>query len=314
MQGRVIEISGNGHFLGLERGFLTVTGPHPETGERTELGRIPLDQLAAVLVTGNRASLSTALADRLCSMAVPVVICGERFLPSSMIWPVAGHHLFAERIQAQAALPARTAAALWRQTVQAKLNAQADCLDLMHGSGGEALRAMARRVRAGDSGNLEAQGARRYWPALIGSSFRRDRQSGNANALLNYGYAVIRAAMARAIMTAGLHPAFGLQHRQARNPMALADDLMEPWRPLVDRLAVEIDQQSGTPDAPDTKAAFARLVTQDVHMPDSISPVMQSMLTCTRSLVAVMGKEQKQLEFPKSLFSVIDNSDYDDSG
>src|SRR3546814_8596637 len=105
---------------------------------------------------------------------------------------------------------------------------------------------MARRVRSGDPDNVEAQAARKYWPALMGSEFRRDQNAGGSNALLNYGYTVMRSCVARSIIGAGLHPAIGLHHHSRLNGFALADDLVEPFRPLVDGLVRRMTDEGVT--------------------------------------------------------------------
>src|SRR3546814_5187240 len=127
-------------------------------------------------------------------------------------------------------------------------------------AGAEAFPHIARRVKSGDPDNLEAQAARRYWPLLMGADFRRDRHSPGANALLNYGYAVMRATVARAIVAAGLHPTIGINHANRSNALALADDLIEPFRPLFDALVTTMVAGGITALEPPAKRPFARLL------------------------------------------------------
>jgi CRISP-associated protein Cas1 len=135
---------------------------------------------------------------------------------------------------------------------------------------------MARRVKSGDPENLEAQAARRYWPALFGKDFRRDRDLGGTNALLNYGYAIMRATVARAIVATGLHPTVGIQHSNHGNAFALADDLVEPFRPMVDEGIDTLD--------PTAKRRMARLIAFDVRIGDESSPVSVAAQRLAQSL------------------------------
>jgi CRISPR-associated protein Cas1 len=133
---------------------------------------------------------------------------------------------------------------LWQRIVQAKLQRQADLLRRVTDSD-QGLAAMAARVRSGDPENLEAQGAQRYWPALMGATFRRSREGEDANRWLNYGYAVLRAALGRAVVASGLLPSIGLFHRNRSDAFALASDLMEPFRPLIDGAVVDMAREMG---------------------------------------------------------------------
>lgn len=151
-------------------------------------------------------------------------------------------------------------------------------------AGANAFSLIARRVKSGDSDNLEAQAARRYWPLLMGRGFRRDRESPGANALLNCGYAVIRASVARAIVAAGLHPSIGINHANRGNAFALADDLVEPFRPLVDALVVAmIDRGDDTLDTP-AKRRFAKLIAIDLRVGGEASPLSIAAVRLAQSL------------------------------
>src|SRR5690606_215333 len=139
------------------------------------------------------------------------------------------------RIEAQAAASRPMAKRLWADLVRAKVRAQAAAL-AEFSQPPLVLETLAKRVRSGDPVNIEAQAAQRYWPSLFGPDFRRDRSADGVNALLNYGYMVLRASAARAVVSAGLHPSLGIHHKSAGSSLRLADDLMEPFRPAVDIL------------------------------------------------------------------------------
>lgn len=143
---------------------------------------------------------------------------------------------------------------------------------------------MARKVTSGDSGNIEAQAARHYWPRMMGSDFRRDTGADDANALLNYGYTVLRAATARAVVAAGLHPTIGLFHSNRGNAFALADDLMEPFRPLVDCAVRSLVASQGAQVDTHAKQALARLIAVDLPLGESLTPVSVACIKLATSL------------------------------
>ena len=168
------------------------------------------------------------------SRGVPVVLCGANHMPAAIVWPVDAHHVQTGRMNDQIAASLPLKKRLWAQLVRAKILAQGATLAAAGApSGGFYL--LSRKVRSGDPDNVEAEAARRYWPLLFGPIFAATRTATAINGLLNYGYAVLRAGVARAVMAAGLHPGFGLMHSNRSNPMVLVDDLMEPFRPIVDR-------------------------------------------------------------------------------
>jgi len=225
--GRIVEVAERGRYLAKSRGFMTVA----EKG--AEIGRVALDDISAVIATTPAATVSCGLLSELGARGIPFVVCGGNFAPSSMLWPVSGHHAQQRRMEMQAAAGKPLKKQLWARVVAAKIRGQGAAL-LLAGHVATDFSGLAGKVRSGDAGNLEAQAARRYWPLLMGSGFRREADADGANALLNYGYAVLRSATARAIVASGLHPGMGIFHRHPHNAMPLADDLMEPFRPCVD--------------------------------------------------------------------------------
>lgn len=200
---------------------------------------LPLRELGAVILANPALSLSHAVIVGLARHNVLLVACDERRIPIGMLLPLTAHHTQVERFTGQVSLGASRRKRLWQAVVRAKLLAQARCLELL-GRPGVGLAEMAARVRSGDPDNVEAQGAQRYWKALFeGGSFRRSREGAPPNNALNYGYAVLRATVARAICGSGLHPSFGLHHHNRYDSFALASDMMEPFRPLVDARVAE---------------------------------------------------------------------------
>ena len=199
---------------------------------------VPIEDMALLIVDQPAVSYSHPLLVALAEGKVATLLCGADHLPAALILPLAGHGLLVERQRAQLAAPLPLQKRLWQRMVRAKLLQQAAVLRRATG-GDQGLPALAARVRSGDPDNLEAQGAQRYWPALFGRDFRRDRAAEDQNLWLNYGYAVLRAAVARAVVAAGLLPSVGVFHHNRADAFALASDLMEPYRPLVDRAVWE---------------------------------------------------------------------------
>ena len=224
MTGRIVEIAENGRHLALHRGFMEVRA------DRELIARVPLDDLLAVIVSGHGCTHSSNLIAALAERGTPFIICAVNYQPVAWMLPLFGHHAQSTRMQAQARAKLPLKKRLWQQIVRAKISNQAEVLD-MFGDGGNRLKRLATKVRSGDPDNMEAQAARHYWSVLFPHGFTRDKEGGGINALLNYGYAIIRSCVARGVMAAGLHPTLGIWHRGPTNPMCLVDDLMEPFSP-----------------------------------------------------------------------------------
>lgn len=279
MIGRVVEIASDGRFLALDRGFLTVS----EKGE--EVGRVPLDSIAAVIANAHGLGFTNNILVELSRRGVPVVLCGAHHRPEAIVWPVDGHHQQAGRMADQISAPLPLKKRLWAQVVKAKILAQGASLAAVGARHG-GFQLLAAKVRSGDPDNVEAEAARRYWPLLMGTEFRRDRDADGANALLNYGYAVLRAGVARAVMAGGLHPSLGLMHANRGNAMVLVDDLMEPFRPVVDIEVWRLLRAGTTQVDREAKTALARVMVLDLPTVEGTSPVM----TCAERLVASLAK------------------------
>ena len=263
---RIVDIATDGRHLSAHRGFLIVAEG------REEVGRVPLDDVAAVIVHAHGVTWTTNLVVALAERGAILLLCGANHSPVAMCLPIAGHHAQNGRMRAQWESGRPLAKQLWRHVIVAKIRWQAAVLDAA-GRRSEPLMFLARRVRSGDPDNLEAQAARRYWALLMGDDFRRERDAGGVNAMLNYGYAVMRATCARAVVAAGLHPSVGIHHANRGNPLALADDLIEPFRPLVDMLTVRLRAAGQLEVTPETKRAYAGLIALDLPGADGITTV-----------------------------------------
>lgn len=230
MIGRIVEVADNRRHLCLNRGFMVV---QDTDGERKELGQVPLDDIAAVIANAHGLSYTNNLLVALAERGAPFVLCATNHNAVGMLLPIDGNFEQSRRIEAQISASQPMHKRLWAAVVRSKLEQQAAALEAV-GAPTAPLTALARKIKSGDPENIEAQGARRYWGLLFGDGFRRDKNGDGLNALLNYGYTVLRSATARAVIAAGLHPGIGLHHSNDNNAMRLVDDLIEPFRPLID--------------------------------------------------------------------------------
>lgn len=292
MIGQVVEVVEADRHLSLEYGNMVVSAGN------VVIGRVALDSIQAVIVNPHGATLSAGVLAALAERGVAVTIAGKNFRPAAMVLPVEGHHAIAQRISAQvgASLPSQKQA--WKQIVRSKITMQALALEHFGGDA-ERLWLLEGNVRSGDPDNAEAQAARFYWPQLLGTKFRRDRDQPGLNSLLNYGYAVIRASTARAITSAGLHPAIGIHHQGAHDTMRLADDLMEPFRPLVDvRVRAIAEAEESLDVTPRAKKMLVAILSTDVPTDAGTSPVSVAVLRSARSLADYFLGERPRLELP----------------
>jgi CRISPR-associated protein Cas1 len=288
---RTVEISGQHNRLSVSLGSLIIE----RDGEA--VGRIPLEDLGVLILdAADTVYTHWVLAEALAAGAV-VVPCGRDHLPSGLFLPQ-NNSLQTQRLAAQVSAPLPLKKRLWKQIVQAKVRHQAAALP-QDSPARSRIANLVTCVRSGDPTNVEAQAARIYWQAMFGQEFRRNPDADDgANALLNYGYAVVRAAVARAIAGAGLHPSFGLHHHNRGNPFALADDLLEPLRPIVDRKAKALADFGQTDLRPNTKRELLGLLTQEVQVADLKGPLLVALERTVASLVRCYAGEQAKLDLP----------------
>ena len=294
MVGRIVEIADDRRHVFVHRGFLVVRDTE---GERKELGQIPLDDIAAVIANAHGLTYTNNLLVALAERGAPFVLCGANHNVVGMLLPMDGHHVQARRIEAQLAASLPTVKRLWATVVKAKLEQQAAALEAA-GAATAPLLALVGKVRSGDPENIEGQGARRYWSLLFGAGFRRDQDGDGLNALLNYGYTVLRSATARAVVAAGLHPSIGLHHSNDANPMRLVDDLMEPFRPVVDLKAWQLLRAGEAHVTPEAKRGLVRVLYDDMQTPQGVTPVMVCMQRLATSLAQVYLGERARLDLP----------------
>ena len=292
MRNRIIDIAERPARLRIERRQLVIdVEPEP--------ARVPLEDLAVVVVSHPQVSFTQAVLSELASAGGVFVSCDSKRMPVGLMLPLAGHSIQTERFRKQLELSRPKQKRLWQQIVRAKIAMQAGLLVEQTGADG-GLTALRPAVKSGDPANVEARAARRYWTALFGSDFRRDRDAEDHNRLLNYGYAVLRAATARAICAAGLHPSVGLHHHNRYNAWCLADDLMEPFRPLVDRAVCAL--MDGRDDVPEidaeSRATLIEVLTGGVAICGEQWSLFDALAKTAGSLANVITGDADTLDLP----------------
>lgn len=294
MIGRIVEVADDQRHLFMYRGFLVVKDTE---GERDELGQIPLDDIAAVIANAHGLSYTNNLLVALAERGVPFVLCGANHNAVGMLLSIDGNYQQAKRFDVQIDASRPTSKRLWADIVRSKLQQQAAALEAA-GAPSVPLSSLAAKVRSGDLDNMEAQGARRYWGLLFGDDFRRNQDADGLNAMLNYGYTVLRAATARAVVAAGLHPTIGLHHSNEGNAMRLVDDLMEPFRPVIDLKVWQLRREGEHHVTPDTKRALVRTLYDDMQTAAGATPVMVCAQRLSTSLAQVFLGERDKLDLP----------------
>lgn len=293
MTDRILDLAESPARLHAGNGLLHVRRGDEET-------TIPIADLACVVASHPQITVTQPALAAFAEAGTAFVVCDSKHLPVAMMLPLQAQHLQAQRFQVQATISAPTRKRLWQQIVRAKIAAQSRLLVSITG-GDVGLAAMIARVRSGDPENVEAQAARRYWPELFGDpTFRRVRELEDQNRHLNYGYAVLRAIVARSVCSAGLHPSLGLHHHHRANAFCLADDLMEPYRPIVDEAVVGIVRERGTATPLDREAKTRLLasVCQRRTWAGEERSLFDWTSRMAASLAAVMEGETRQLRLP----------------
>lgn len=292
----IVEIAQDGRHLSLFRGFLKISE------DEQEIARIPLDGIHALLLNCHRATLSQNILLTCAEEGIPVILCGSNHQPAGIFWPVVSHHKQAGNLQAQLSSTLPLAKQLWKQLVQAKIMGQHQVLEATGAADGKALEHMAQRVKSGDPENIEAQAARRYWPLLMGKDFTRNAEAPGANSLLNYGYAVLRATVARAIISVGLHPSLGVHHHNRLNAFCLVDDVMEPYRPAVDLRVFQLLKEGHSEVTAEAKQTLVGVTEALMTMPTGENTSLSNaILSTAQSLAHAFNAAKPGLVLPKSI-------------
>lgn len=292
----------NPTYLSLHTGQLMVKVlPHDVEPERET--SIPIEDIGLLLLDHRQITITHGAIAALLENNAAVVTCDEKHLPVGLMLPLEGNSVQSERFRAQidASVPLRKQ--LWQQTVQQKIRNQAALLGKLRGVEVGNMMAWANEVRSGDSTNLEGRAAAYYWRQLFPAleEFTRDREGDYPNSLLNYGYALLRAVVARALVGSGLLPTLGIHHHNRYNAYCLADDIMEPYRPFVDSLVVQTMQEMPETETitTDIKRRLLTVPTLEVHIGGQRSPLMVATSQTTASLARCFAGENRRLLYPE---------------
>jgi CRISPR-associated protein Cas1 len=261
----------------------------------------PIEELGALVVANPQVTYTHAALAALASAGVALIVCDDRHMPSGVLLPFQGHFVQQERLRAQIEAGEPRKKRLWQQIVRAKIANQAAVLRELRGAH-LGLARLVRQVQSGDPRNVEAQAARMYWPILFDDpEFRRRPEACGVNGVLNYGYAALRAMTARALCASGLHPSLGLHHRNRYDAFALADDLMEPLRPAVDRAVAVIAGHWGL-DAEitkETKREVLGALTSQVEIDGERRSVVDALGRMSASLARALAGDSLKLALPR---------------
>lgn len=285
----------NAYHLSIKYNQLVITDK--KTREKTQR---PVEDLGFVILDHQQITFTQSVIQLMADHNVAVVFCDKTHHPASMLFHLDTHQTQTEHFRAQVEASEPLKKQLWKQTVKAKIRNQASMLDFADQEG-EALRYMARQVKSGDTTNEEGSAARYYWNRLFGDDFTRHRFGSPPNNALNYGYMVLRAAVARALMGSGLLPTLGIHHRNKYNAYCLADDVMEPYRPYVDQLVWELAEAGQTGDelSTDLKAQLLQVLSCDIFIGKKTRPLMVGLSETTASLARCFKGEAKKLKYPQ---------------
>lgn len=270
-----------------------------------ETHRLPLEDISTVEVDCPQVMITSPLVSKLAEYNIALLHCGRNHMPVSMSLPISKHSSHTERLRAQLNVSAPRRKSTWKQIVKAKIINQADVLRIIKAPD-ENVRALARSVRSGDSTNREGLAAKRYWAQLfqnpIGRTrFVRDPEGEYPNQLFNYGYAVIRALVARGLVSTGMHPSIGIFHKNKYNAFCLADDVMEPYRPFVDLQVYKYLLTQGFSDGelnPKAKSTILQLPVTGVVVDEAVVPLMIAVQRTCASLWEVLAGHQSDVVLP----------------
>lgn len=262
---------------------------------------VPIEDIGMLLLEHQQITITHYLLDKLAANNSAVITCNGQHHPSGLLMPLEGHTLQSERFRFQIEATEPLKKQLWQQTIKAKIHNQAMVLEKWQ-LPNQLMLNLKQTVKSGDSDNHEAQASAYYWKHLFPPAwqFFRHREGPPPNNLLNYGYAIIRATMARALAGAGLLPALGIFHRNRYNAYCLADDIMEPYRPFVDVIVRGIIDQTShiTELNRDLKNQLLKLPTLDVEIEDEKSPLFVATQRTAASLAKCFAGQQRKIAYP----------------
>lgn len=304
---------GNSAYLSLNNAQLVLRLPDVEKNDllpsefkKDATVSIPIEDIGIVVLDNKQITITQALMEALLDNNVAMITCNSTHHPTGLLLPLSGNTIQTERFRAQLDATEPLKKQLWAQTVAQKIKNQSAHFKELELDNGYFI-PLYRNVKSGDSDNCEATAAAYYWkhlsPTLTlgGGDFKRHREGLAPNHFLNYGYSILRATMARSIVGAGLLPTLGIHHRSRYNAYCLADDLMEPYRPFVDKVVCGVIKEFGIVEnlPKEVKAALLKIPAMDVMMDDVQSPLMNATQRTAVSLVKCYEGEQRKLLYPE---------------
>jgi CRISPR-associated protein Cas1 len=270
--------------------------------EQEESARVPFEDIAVIILNHREITLTHPVLSACGEYGIGLFSTGDNHQPNGVFLPFLSHSRTTRMMRLQLALDKPTSKRTWARMVQAKIQNQAFCLKALNAGDHERLSSYARRVRSGDTENMEAQASAYYFPQLFGRGFHRNQDCW-ANAALDYGYAVTRGVIARGLVAHGFHPSIGLFHASEQNAFNLADDLIEPYRAIVDlHVATHLKPDHAAELLPADKADLVSLLNIDVAMPRGRMSVLASVEQAVESLIRIYdGGNETLLELPSMI-------------
>jgi CRISPR-associated protein Cas1 len=261
---------------------------------------LPIEDLGVVILEHPHITLSSSLLEELMNAQVAVITCNSKYMPSGLFLPLKGNSTQTERIRTQLEASVPLKKQLWQQTVKAKIDNQARVLDKL-GVPSERLKNLQQNVLSGDTGNLEAQAASHYWGKIYGNNFVRSRDPETPNAQLNYGYAILRSVVARALTASGMFPSIGIHHKNKYNAFCLADDIMEPYRPYIDWTVLHLPGIHETTEGltKEQKIELLKIPQIDVQIGDLQRPLFHAVSITTASLYKCFEGTARRISYPE---------------
>lgn len=294
---------GNPAYLSLKLSQLVINTPHDVDGKSKVLKTIPIEDIAIVVLDNKQITITQALMEALLDAEVSLITCSASHHPTGLMLPLCGHTLQSERFARQIAASLPLKKQIWQQTMQSKIANQAAVLEFTTQEKHPNMLQWSRAVRSGDPDNLEARAAAYYWKNVFRGlidNFTRGRDEESPNDLLNYGYALLRATVARSLVCSGLLPTLGVHHHNRYNAYCLADDIMEPYRPIVDKYIYTLvsEEKSALFLSQDNKIRLLEIPSLDVKINGSTSPLMIATTITTASLAKCFNGETRQVIYP----------------
>ena len=289
---KIVEISQSGVHLKLYHGFMVV---HKD---KEEIGREPISDIDCMLVYGYGVTYSHNLLVKFCEVNIPIILCGNNFMPIGFVMSTNANYERKTRLQEQIHVTLPFSKKLWQTLIKEKIrnqqivleNADAEAKDFTY---------LITKVRSGDIENVEATAARKYWKRLFGKDFKRDFDLGGINSFLNFGYAILRSCVARYLIATGLDASLGLHHKNKLNTFCLADDMMEPFRPFVDNKILQMKICNADVLSPIHKKELASFLDERYVMRNETLSLQNCIKESVFSLLASYRLKKDHLKFPE---------------